>query len=186
MKTPKKLDTTYVEAKQSFVASVQDVDRLSKQRFEQLEKLPTSERIGHLTDPLLTPADALKLTRSLEANLVSGRVYRAPLRSKASAVIRWLRLRRILSPTILLILIIAAIYSGIAWRNTAHSITISRPIDVTWQYPSGPVQQRLETRFAQQLLNVEGERATIRLWVPAQGYVKIDVPSSIIVPRHGR
>ena len=42
MKAPKPLDTTYAEAKQSFVASVQDVERLSKQRFEQLAKLPAS------------------------------------------------------------------------------------------------------------------------------------------------
>jgi hypothetical protein len=183
---PKRLEANYANAKRSLATSVREVERLSKQRFEQLVKLPASERIDQLTDPMLTSTDSYKLARSLQPIVPSRPIYRPPLSVRMSAVGRRLRLGRLLSPTPLFLLSIAVIYSGIVWHNTAHQVMISRPIDVTWRYPSGPVAQTLETRFSQQLLSVDGDRATIRLWVPRQGYVQIDVPSSIIVPPAGR
>jgi hypothetical protein len=180
---PGRLDANYANAKLSLAASVREVERQSKRRFAELRKLPASTRIGHMTDPALTPTDALRLTRSLQSNVTSRRIYRAPLSVRMLAVIRWLRLGRIFSPTPLFFLSIAAIYSGIVWRNTAHWVAISRPIEFTLQYSDGSGgPRRMETRFLWQLLGIAGDRATIRLWIPGQGYARIEVPSSIIVP----
>lgn len=181
-KVPRSLDAIYANAKRRLAASVRDVDRLSKQRFAELMKLPASSRIGHLTDPTLTSNDALQLTRSLQSSVSSRRVYGVPLSVRIMGVFRWLCLGRIFSPTPLFFLSVAAIYSGIIWSNTAHLVAISRPIDFALKYSDGSGgPRRMETRFLWQLLSIAGEHARIRLWIPGQGYEHIEVPASIIV-----
>jgi hypothetical protein len=175
------MQTSYANAAQALASSLHAVERASKARLDELLQLPARERISHLTDPLLTPTDALTLTRSLRPNLTSRRIYRAPFGARVSALLRRMQIGRLFSSTTLLFLTMAAIYSSIAWHNTAHWAAITRPIDVPFFYPDGSTRMlRMGTDKTWPLLGIHGDRAVFRLWFPRQGYQEVDVPSQII------
>jgi hypothetical protein len=176
-----KLQMSYANAAQGLAGSLRDVERASRDYLNELMKLPAAERFSHLADSLLTPADALKLTRSLQPGVPAHRKYRAPLSSKLRGVIRVLRLGRPLSATTLLVLVMVAIYGTIAWFNTAHLVQITRPVNVTVQYADGSERPwQMDPRAAWQLMRTDGDKAVIRFWVSGKGYQQVAVPSSII------
>ena len=85
------------------------------------------------------------------------------------------------SSTTLLFLAMAAIYSSIAWHNTARWVAITQPIDVPFLYPDGSTRMlRMGTDKTWPLVGIRGDRAVFRFWYARQGYQEIDVPSQII------
>ncbi len=175
------MEAKYAQAAKRFERAFHAVERSSQARLNELLQLLPSERIAHFADPLLTRADALRLTRSLGANLPSRRHYRAPLAATVKALFKRRQIARLFSSTTLLFLAIALIYSFTAWYNTAHLATITRPIDIPFLYSDGLIRNlRMGTDKSWQLLRIRGDHATLRLWFPRQGYEKIEVPSLII------
>lgn len=176
-----RMEANYAQAAERFATVLRAVERASQARLGELLQLLPSERITHLADPLLTRVDALRLTRSLQANLPSRRHYREPLVARVKAVLKRMQIGRLFSSTTLLLVAMAAIYSSIAWRNTAHLAAITRPIDIPFVYPDGSTRMlRMGTDKPWQLLRIRGDHAVFRLWFPRQGYQEIEVPSQII------
>lgn len=175
------MEANYAQAAERFALVLHAVERSSQARLNVLLQLLPSERIAHFADPLLTRADALRLTRSLRANLPSRRHFRAPLAARVKALFKRIQIGRLLSSTTLLFLTMASIYSSVAWYNTAHLATITRPIDIPFLYPDGSTQMfRMGIDKPWQLLRIRGDQAALRLWFPRQGYQEINVPSQII------
>ncbi|MGO3928169.1 hypothetical protein [Rhodopseudomonas pseudopalustris] len=176
------MEAKYAEAAERFARVLHAVERSSQARLNKLLQLLPSERIAHFADPLLTRADALRLTRSLRTDLSSRRHYRAPLAARVNAIFKRIQIGRLFSSTTLLFLTMASIYSFIAWHNTAHLAAIARPIDIPFVYPDGSTRKlRMGTDKPWQLLRIRGNHAALRLWFPGQGYQEIEVPSEIII-----
>jgi hypothetical protein len=175
------MEANYAQAAERFARVLHAVERSSQARLNELLKLFPSERIAHFADPLLTRVDALRLTRSLRANLASRRYYRASLAAKIKAIFNRIKIGRIFSSTTLLFLTMASIYISIAWYSTAQLVAITHPIDIPFQYPDGSMQLlRMGSDKPWQLLHIRGDQAVLRLWFPRQGYQEIEVPSQII------
>lgn len=175
------MEANYAQAAERFARVLHAVERSSQARLNVLLQLFPSERIAHFADPLLTRVDALRLTRSLRANLASRPYYRASFAAKVKAVFKQITIGRLFSSTTLLFLTMASIYISIAWYNTAHLAAITRPIDIPFLYPDGSTQTlRMGTDKPWQLLRFRGDKAALRLWFPRQGYQEIEVPSQII------
>ena len=175
------MEANYAQAAERFASVLHAVERASQARLNELLQLLPRERIAHFADPLLTRVDALRLTRSLRANLPSRRHYRAPFTARVNAVLKRIQIGRLFSSTALLFLSMAAIYSSIAWHNTAHSVAITRPIDIPFLYPDGWTRMlRMGTDKTLPLLGIHGDRAVFRFWYARRGYQEFDVPSQII------
>jgi hypothetical protein len=175
------MEANYAQAAERFARVLHAVERSSQARFNELLQLLPSERIAHFADPLLTREDALRLTRSLRANLASRRHYRAPFAARVNALLKRIQIGWLFSSTTLLFLCMAAIYSSIAWYNTAHLAAITRPINVPFAYYDGSTRMyEMGTHQTWQLLRVQGDSAVFRFWFPRQGYQEVKVPSQII------
>lgn len=180
-----RMEVAYANAGKRVTRTRDAVEKASKEasaaRLNQLLQMRPNLRIGQLTDPLLTATDALKLTRSLQHTPRRSR-YRVPLAERLCAVLPRLQIkRRLLSRTTLLFLLMATIYSSVAWSNTARLVSITRPIQVTLQSPDGSkLVQHMGTQKPWQLLRIRGDLAVLRIWFPRQGYNTVEVPSEII------
>ncbi|MEH2474347.1 hypothetical protein V1281_004468 [Nitrobacteraceae bacterium AZCC 2161] len=110
------------QARQDAACAANDVLEVSRAHLATLMALPPRARIAHLTDPDLTPLHQAELEASVRIALPRTAPTRAaPPRLSAA-------LRRLLQPcgyrcaVTIVVLAIAGLLAGMAWRNTGERL----------------------------------------------------------------
>lgn len=180
MATPlERLVQSYAKAEAALAASALAVERASKKQLSALLALPPQERFDHLHDRSLTPADALALTRSLQAKTKAK--ARARVSSNMSRSVRRLILRALLSPAIIAMLVMTAVYGSFVWSRTPRAVTVTQPVEVSVRYPDGSlVNGVMNPGKIWWQIRSHGEHAVIRIWMPTTGYQEFEVPASMV------
>ena len=125
-------------ARRDAARAANDVTEISRTHLATLMALPPRGRIAHLTDPDLTPMHQAELEASLRIALPRTAPARAaPPRLSAA-------LRRLLQPcgyrcaVTIVVLAMAGLLAGIAWRNSGERLVTSNETWVIdWKLPDG-------------------------------------------------
>jgi hypothetical protein len=173
------LKQRYAEAEAALAASVTAVEGSSKKRLTAVLALPAQERFDHLGDPMLTPADALALTRSLRV-VTKPKVLKPARATVLQTLGRWTMLK-LKSPVTVVMIAMAVAYVVVLWSRTPRGITISQPVEIALQYPDGrKIPALMNPGKIYWLIQTYGDRAVIRIWMPITGYQEFEVPVTIV------
>jgi hypothetical protein len=154
------------QARRDAARAANDLTEVSRAHLATLMALPPRDRIAHLTDPDLTPLHQAELAASLRIALPRTAPARtAPPRLSAA-------LRRLLQPcgyrcaVILVVLAMAGLLAGIAWRN--------RVID--WKLPDGSTWHGAwKAGLPAIAMHPRHGKVVLRYWLPGGGYATTEV-----------
>ncbi len=154
-----------------------DVTEVSRAHLATLMALPPRDRIAHLTDADLTPMHQAELATSLRIALPRTTPARAaPPRLSAA-------LRRLLQPcgyrcaVILVVLAMAGLLAGIAWRNSGERlVTSSETWVIDWKLPDGSTWHGAwKAGLPAIAMHPRHGKVVLRYWLPGGGYATTEV-----------
>jgi hypothetical protein len=165
------------QARLDAARAANDVTEISRARLTTLMALPPRDRIAHLTDPDLTPMHQAELAASLRIALprtVSARAA-PPKRSAA--------LRRLLQPCgyrcalTIVVLAMAGLLAGIAWRNSGERlVTSSETWVIDWKLPDGSTWHGAwKAGLPAIAMHPRHGKVVLRYWLPGGGYATTEV-----------
>lgn len=161
------------------------VRHTSAARLAELLRLPAAERLAHLDDAVLVAADRTILRRSLQVSLP-----RTRRRARFLIPLRGPRARRLvagvvrlgLTLEIVVPLLIAAAWLGLAWSRTAHIATLTRDVPIRLVADDGRVVDAiLRSGHAHIMGRDWNGMPQWRHWLPGRGYETVTLPPNAIV-----
>jgi hypothetical protein len=171
------------QARRDAARAVNDATEVSRAHLATLMALPPRARIAHLTDPELTLLHRAELEASVRIALprtAPGRA--APPRLSAA-------LRRLLQPcgyrcaVAIVVLALAGLLAGTAWRNTGERVIVSNetwPVD--WHLPNGSILHGgWKAGFPVIAMRPRKGLVAVRYWLAGQGYAETEVDQDWLV-----
>jgi len=165
------------QARRDAARAANDVTEVSRAHLATLMALPPRDRIAHLTDPDLTPLHQAELEASVRIALPRTAPARAaPPRLSAA-------LRRLLQPcgyrcaVILVVLAMAGLLAGIAWRNSGERlVTSSETWVIDWKLPDGSTWHGAwKAGLPAIAMHPRHGKVVLRYWLPGGGYATTEV-----------
>lgn len=167
-----RLDDQFKAAAAQASAAGDDVKRISAQRLEEIQNLPTAKRLAHADDPSLTPQDRDKLKQSLRAQLRTTPAHDSS-RVRSTLVPRWVHYNwgKLLLGTVGTVTVL---FGGIAsWTSTATPSTLSVRTTINWLLPDGGRSSTTwEAGTPVYVTSIDGNIAKLRFWIDRQGYAR--------------
>jgi hypothetical protein len=165
------------QARRDAARAANDVTEISRAHLATLIALPPRDRIAHLTDPDLTPMHQAELATSVRSALPRTAPARAAL-ARLSA-----RLRRIVQPcgyrcsVILVVLAMAGLLAGTAWRNSGERLVASNETWVIdWKLPDGSIWHGAwKAGLPAAAMHSRHGTVVLRYWLPGRGYAMTEV-----------
>ena len=163
-----------------------EVRRVSAARLAELRLLPPAERLSRLDEPGLVEADRAALRRSVQACLPRARRpsryrFRYRLRSPRARRLAARIVRLGLTPEIVLPLVLAVAWLGLAWTHTAHIATLIRDVPVRLAGDDGHLVEAVLPKGSVAVVG-SGWNGVPRLrhWLPRWGYETVPLPPDAI------
>ena len=171
------------QARRDAARAANDVIEVSRARLATLMALPPCDRIAHLTGADLTPMHQTELEASVRIALPRTVPARAaPPRLSAA-------LRRLLQPcgyrcaVILVVLAMAGLLAGTAWRNTGERVIVSNETWwVDWILLDGShLHGGWKAGSPMIAIRPRNGRVTLRYWLAGQGYATTEVDQDWLI-----
>lgn len=171
------------QARRDAARAANDVNEISRAHLATLMALPPRDRIAHLTDPDLTPMHQTDLEASVRIALPRTSPARAaPPRLSAA-------LRRLLQPfgyrcaVILVVLAMAGLLAGMAWRNTGERLVVSNETWVIdWRLPDGSTWHGAwRAGLPAVAMHPQNGKVVLRYWLAARGYATTEVDQGWLI-----
>jgi hypothetical protein len=165
------------QARRDAARAANDVTEVSRAHLATLMALPPRDRIAHLTDPDLTPLHQAELAASLRIALPRTAPARTT-RPRLSAP-----LRRLLQPcgyrcaVTIVVLAMAGLLAGIAWRNSGERlVTSSETWVIDWKLPDGSAWHGAwKAGLPAVAMHPRHGKVVLRYWLPGRGYATTEV-----------
>lgn len=162
------------------------VRRVSAARLAELLRLPPAERLCHLDEPGLVEADRAALRRSVQASLPRRRRpsryrFRVRLRGPRARRLSARVVRLVLTPEIMLPLLLAVAWLGLAWTHTAHIATLIRDVPIRLAGDDGHLVETALPKGAVAIVGLGWNGVPrLRHWLPGRGYETVPLPPDAI------
>jgi hypothetical protein len=165
------------QARRDAARAANDVTEISRAHLATLMALPPRARVAHLNDLELTPAHQAELEASVRIALPRN----APTRAAPSKVSS--PLRRILQPcgyrcaVTIVVLAMAGLLAGTAFRNTGERLVVSNETWVIdWKLPDGTTWHGAwKAGLPAVAMHPRHGTLVLRYWVAGRGYATTEV-----------
>jgi hypothetical protein len=165
------------QARLDAARAANDVTEISRAHLATLMALPPRARIAHLTDPDLTPLHQAELEASVRIALPRTAPARAALPKLSAA------LRRLLPPcgyrcaVTIVVLALAGLLAGTAFRNTGERLVASNQTWVIdWKLPDGSTWHGVwKAGLPAAALHPRHGTVVLRYWLAGRGYATTEV-----------
>jgi hypothetical protein len=171
------------QARRDAARAANDVIEISRAHLATLMALPPRARIAHLKDAELTPLHQAELEGSIRIALPrTAPAGAAPLRLSAA-------LRRLLQPcgyrcaVTIMVLAIAGLLAGMAWRNTGERLVASNQTWVIdWRLPDGSTWHGAwKAGIPAVAMHPRHAKVVLRYWLPGHGYATTEVDQGWLI-----
>ncbi len=171
------------QARRDAAHAANDVTEISRSHLATLMALPPRARIAHLTDPELTPLHQAELEASVRLALPRTAPAKAAPPKLSAA------LRRLLQPcgyrcaVTIVVLAIAGLLTGIAWRNTGERLLASNKTWVIdWRLPDGSIWHGAwRAGLPAVAMHPRNGKVVLRYWLAARGYATTEVDQGWLI-----
>jgi hypothetical protein len=165
------------QARRDAAQAANDVTEVSRAHLATLMALPPRDRIAHLTDADLTPMHQAELAASLRIALPRTASARAAPPMLSAALRRLLQPCGYLCAITIVVLAIAGLLAGIAWRNSGERLVASNQTWVIdWSLPDGSTWHGAwKAGLPAVAMHPRHGKVVLRYWLPGGGYATTEV-----------
>jgi hypothetical protein len=165
------------QARRDAARAANDVTEVSRAHLATLMALPPRDRIAHLTDPDLTPLHQAELEASVRIALPRTAPARAAPPGLSATLRRLLQPCRYRCGVILVVLAMAGLLAGIAWRNSGERLVASSETWVIdWKLPDGSTWHGAwKAGLPAVAMHPRHGKVVLRYWLPGRGYATTEV-----------
>jgi hypothetical protein len=165
------------QARRDAARAANDVTKISRAHLATLMALPPRDLIAHLTDLDLTPLHQAELEASVRIALPRTAPARAAPPSRSGALRRLLQRCGYRCAVTIVVLAIAGLLAGMAWRNTGERLVASNQTWVIdWKLPDGSTwHSAWKTGLPAVAMLPRHGTVVLRYWVAGRGYVTTEV-----------
>jgi hypothetical protein len=166
-----------LQAQQEATAAEAEVAKISRARLATLTAAPPRQRMAHLADPELTPADRTELEHSVRAALPRS----IPITSAPSKLVgyprRLLRACGYRCAVATVLLVAGVLLAGEAWHNTGERMVGSNTTwIVDWHLPDGSVKHGAwNARLPMVAVRPHNGKVVLKYWLNGLGYATTEV-----------
>jgi hypothetical protein len=166
-----------VQAQRDAAAAEAEVAKISRAHLATLMASPPRQRMAHLADPELTPADRTELEHSVRAALPR----RAPVKAAPSTAPVYLRrlLRACGYKCAVTTVLLAAggLAAGLAWHNTGERMVGSNTTwTVDWRLPDGSIRHGTwKAGLPVIAMSPHNGKVALKYWLNGLGYATTEV-----------
>jgi hypothetical protein len=166
-----------LQARQDAVAAEAEVAKISRTHLGTLMASPPRQRMAHLTDPELTPADRTELEHSVRSALPRSAPVKAPLSTLAAYPRRLLRACGYKCAVATVVLTVGGLLAGMAWHNTGERIVASGYTwIIDWHLPDGSIWHGAWNAGIPAIaMRPHDGMVILRYWLNGRGYATTEV-----------
>jgi hypothetical protein len=168
---------TLEQARRDAARAANDVTEISRAHLATLMALPPRDRIAHLTDLDLTPLHQAELEVSVRIALPRTAPARAAPPSLSGALRRLLQRCGYRCAVTVVVLAIAGLLAGMAWRSTGDRLVASNETwAIDWRLPDGSAWHGAwKAGLPAVAMHPRHGRVALRYWLPGGGYATTEV-----------
>jgi hypothetical protein len=171
------------QARRDAVHAANDVTEISRAHLATLMALPPRARIGHLTDPELTLLHRAELEASVRVALPRIAPARAAPPRLSSSLWRFLQPCGYRCVLTIVVLAMAGLLAGIAWRNTGERLLASNETWVIdWRLPDGSTWHGAwRAGLPAVAMHPRNGKVVLRYWLAGRGYATTEVDQGWLI-----
>jgi hypothetical protein len=171
------------QARRDAAQAANAVTEISRAHLAVLMALPPRARIAHLTDPELTLLHQAELEESIRIALPRTALARAAPPRLSSSLRRFLLPCRYRCVLTIVVLAMAGVLTGIAWRNTGERLLASNETwIIDWRLPDGSTWHGAwRAGLPAVAMHPRNGRVVLRYWLAGRGYATIEVDQGWLI-----
>lgn len=166
-----------LQARQDAAAAEAEVVKISRTHLATLMASSPRQRMAHLTDPELTPADRTELEHSVRSALPRSAPVKATQSSLPSYLRRLLRGCGYKCAVAMVLLAASGLLAGQAWQNTGvRMVGSSTSWIVDWRLPDGSIKHGAwKAGLPVIAMRPHNGKVVLRYWLNGRGYASTEV-----------
>jgi hypothetical protein len=166
-----------LQAQRDAAAAEAEVAKISRMHLRGLMASPPRVRIGHLTDPELTPADRTELEHSVHAALPPSALVKAAPSTAPGYLRRLLRVCGYKCAVVTVLLAAGALLAGTTWHNTGERMVASNATwIVDWRLPDGSIKHGgWNAGLPVIAMSPHNGKVVLKYWLNGLGYATTEV-----------
>jgi hypothetical protein len=164
------------QARRDAARAANDVTGISRAHLATLMALPPRARIAHLKDAELTPLHQAELEASVRIALPRTSPAKAAPPKLSAALQRLLQPCGYRCAVTIVVLAIAGLLAGVAWRNTGERLASNETWVIDWRLPDGSTWHGAwKAGLPAVAMHPRHGKVVLRYWLPGGGYATTEV-----------